>query len=182
MINEWGCDLINFLFILKSNFGLGRYNLPLIWWSQPLSSSIYLLLSSIANCFHLLVTIKLMKCHLSLKLLNLKNIYSSNEHKLARTHTYTHAPPINNMSSNSDLIIDSNFNASFSSMWSIIHFPIFLPLWIHQTEQMHKENKHYISFHQYLIIIQPIETEIEKKNHKVDIISRLKWKTTNWNW
>jgi len=24
--------------------------------------------------------------------------------------------------------------------------------------------------------------EIKKKNHKADIISRLKWKTTNWNW
>jgi len=26
------------------------------------------------------------------------------------------------------------------------------------------------------------ETETDKKNHKADIISRLKLKTTNWNW
>ena len=44
------------------------------------------------KCFHLLDTIKLMKWHLSLKLVNLKNIYTSNAHKLASTHIYTCSP------------------------------------------------------------------------------------------
>jgi len=30
--------------------------------------------------------------------------------------------------------------------------------------------------------IQQAQTETEKKNHKADIISQLKRKTTNWNW
>jgi len=30
--------------------------------------------------------------------------------------------------------------------YAFSNYPIFLPLWIHQTEKMHKDNKHCISF------------------------------------
>jgi len=52
------------------------------WFDE---ANLYLVLSSIANCFHWLDTIKLMKWRVSLKLVNLKNIYSSNTDKLAST-------------------------------------------------------------------------------------------------
>ena len=55
-------------------------------------TSIFFHLSFIIKCFHLLDTIKLMKWHLSLNLVNLKNIYSSNTHKLTSIQIWSCSP------------------------------------------------------------------------------------------
>ena len=83
-------------FIKSSSNVQEAYHLGFSCQQSPLDlmkpTSIVFHLSSIAKCFHLLDIIKLMKWHLSFKLVNLKNSYSSNAYKLASTHIYTCSP------------------------------------------------------------------------------------------
>jgi len=106
--NGNGCKIVQKSFIQSSSNLQEANHLGFSSQQSPpylIEANLYLLLSFIAKCFHLLDTIKLMKWQFSLKLVNLKNIYSSNAHKLTRTHIYTYAPPINNIGSISYLIL-----------------------------------------------------------------------------
>jgi len=53
------------------------------------------------------------------------------------------------MGSNSDLILIPILMLLFYSNLINLLLSIFLPFWIHQKGQMHKEHKHCISFHWY---------------------------------
>jgi len=125
------------------------------------------------KCFHLLDTIKLMKWHLSLKLMNLKDIYSRNTHKLASIQMWSCPLAIIWVQIQIWLLIPILMLSSIWLLKVVSNFPIFLPLWIHQTEQMHKDNKHW--YHLIYTGREYNQQKLKTENKSIKLIQSVDW-------